>query len=325
MKSVLITGCNGYIGKVLAKHVKRKYPDCTVIGVDHDPSKNANKYVDFLHFCDVQDTAFLDACKTYEVENVFHLAALANVPDSFRAPASYYFYNSAQTISLFHNLLRIGWRGKFVFSSTAGIYGRTNELINEDASLSPPHPYGRSKLIAESVLEELSHAYNIPTCVFRYFNVIGADEDCGDHLTSSHVLQRLCHAAYYDEPFNVYGTDLEDTPDGTCVRDYIDVQDICEAHMRAVETPLPSLHNTYNLGTSNGLSVKRLKEIFEKVTGKTIVVHAQPPRPGDPSHLVADGSLFAKEMNFDYNDHLEGIIESAWNYYQQKAGENNAV
>jgi UDP-glucose-4-epimerase GalE len=313
--NVLITGCNGYIGKILCKYIKSSFNDSFIIGVDVVKDVN-NIYVDAMYTNGAGDRKILENFKTHDIDFVFHLGAVASVPDSFLRPSHYYHNNVSQTIDLINNLNEIEWRGKLVFASSAGVYYQSNDLYRENHLLGPGHPYGRSKLMAEAIIEDISRLSHIDTTVFRFFNVVGACGEVGDHLDSGHVLQKLCKAAFNNSEFEMYGTNLN-TIDGSCVRDFIDVLDICEAFIRATDYNKSDVYKVYNLGTSEGTSVKQLIHMFEEVTGKKINAVECPQRKGDPIFLVADGSAFAKDAEFKYQTDLKHSIKTAWDHYQQ--------
>lgn len=316
----MVTGCNGYIGNILCKYIKATFDDSYIIGVDVNRVNNIN--VDVLYTNGVGDKKILENFETHDIDYVFHLGAVASVPDSFLRPSHYYHNNVSQTIDLVNNLNEMGWKGKFIFASSAGVYYHGNDLYRENHLLGPGHPYGRSKLLAEAIVEDVSRMSHMDTTVFRFFNVVGAFDESGDHLDSGHVLQKLCYAAYHDKPFEIFGTDLA-TRDGSCVRDFIDVLDICEAFIKATDYNKSDIYKVYNLGTSEGTSVKELITMFEEVTGKKIEVVENQQRKGDPIFLVADGSAFARDANFKYKTDLRHSIKTAWKHYQHHSGEVN--
>jgi UDP-glucose 4-epimerase len=313
---LLITGSSGYIGSVLCKVAQEK--GHFVIGVDTVLPKH-NYYDDFI-----QDNINRNivAYAGIDCDAIFHLAASADVTDSTKRPSLYYHNNLGATASMFDNLLMMGWKPKpVIFSSTAAVYGSKDTPVTESDSGHPVNAYGRSKLMCETFLYDLFTYHKIPSTTFRYFNVTGAYDDVGDHLDSHHVIQKLCYSAYNKQPFYTYGNNWS-TEDGTCVRDYLHVLDVCEAHFTALEHMLKhdtkATFNTYNLGTYKGLSVKQLVDAFESTTNTKVYNTIAQSREGDPAYLVADPSKFIKETGFKYNySDLNNIITSTWNWYRR--------
>ncbi len=217
----------------------------------------------------------------------------------------------------------MGWKGPIIFSSTAAVYGARDIPCIEDSQLLPFTAYGKSKLMCEQYLEDIWTCNQIPSVSFRYFNVAGAYDDVGDHLDSGHILQKLCNSASTNLTFKIFGNKYQ-TIDGTCVRDYIHVLDVCEAHFTALDyvTAVPGAH-TFNLGTKTGTSVKQLFNKFCSITNVKLNAIHDNIREGDPEFLVADPTKFIKQTNFKYNhSNIDNIIDSAWKWYRRN---NNAV
>lgn len=312
---ILITGSSGYIGSVVAKQATLLGHE--VYGVDWKAPSHT--------FCQnfmVGDIGAYEVAKEVidkEITTIFHLAASADVTDSVSRPSLYYHNNLGATAWMFDNLIQLGWKGQVISSSTAAVYGPSDEPQVEDYNINPTNSYGRSKLMCEMYLMDLFAAHEIPVINFRYFNVAGAYDDVGDHFNSGHVLQKLCHSASNDEPFFIFGTDY-DTRDGTCIRDFVHVRDVSEAHFHGLKylTNNPGYY-TFNLGSKEGMSVKELATRFIERTGKTIKVFEYDRRPGDPSCLVANPDFFKQETNFEYNyTNIDTIIDSAWFWYRSK-------
>lgn len=314
---VLITGSRGYIGSTLAKTLTSL--DHIPIGVDRDINPNGSAIYGLFHHANFEDKFVAELVADLKIDTICHLAADASVPDSVASPGKYYENNTSNTIKLLNNLVEKNWKGKFIFSSTAAVYEPKSTLMGESDTLSPPNPYGVSKLMCEEVLKDYNRAYGIDVVNFRYFNVAGAWDDVGDHLHSTHVIQKLCYAGARDITFEIFGID-RDTPDGTCVRDYLHVRDVCDAHVKAIEFLSKNKgYHTYNLGTGNGISVRRLVNEFSVNTRKTIYIGEGEPRPGDPDYLVADGHRFVADTGYTYNhSDLRNIIDTAWSYYSNK-------
>jgi len=312
---ILITGSSGYIGSVLSKVAMER--GHTVIGVD--TKKSSHKYFDHFFNSDIGMNEVAYEAVNYNVDAVFHLAASADVTDSTIRPSLYYHNNLGATAKLFDNLILQGWKGKVIFSSTAAVYGISNQPNRENINIDPPNVYGKSKLMCETFFKDLNFIHNIPVTTFRYFNVAGAYEDVGDHLESHHVLQKLCYSAKKNQPFFMFGHTLP-TSDGSCVRDYIHVRDVCEAHFKAIEyQDIDKNYNTFNLGTMDGISVKELATKFIERTGKNIKIKDAESRPGDPFFLVANPTLFKNVTNFEYkHSSIDNIIDSAWEWYRRE-------
>jgi UDP-glucose 4-epimerase len=181
------------------------------------------------------------------------------------------------------------------------------------------NPYGLSKLMGEQILHDYYKAYGINVVCFRYFNVAGAWDDVGDHGMSDHVIQKMISSAVRESDFVVYGNDKK-TPDGTCVRDYLHVRDVCDAHIAAINylNTNPGYH-IYNLGTGNGVSVRQLAASFIINTKRNVHMHDGDSRDGDPDFLVADGHRFKADTGYTYNhSDINNIIKTAWNYSSMK-------
>lgn len=292
-----------------------------MLGADTELPKH--KYCDeFIHSNIINNLVAYEAV-SLNVDAVFHLAASADVTHSTVRPSLYYHNNLGATASLFDNLITMGWKGPVIFSSTASVYGFKDDKCREDHVLKPETAYGKSKLMCENYLDDIWNCNNIPSVIFRYFNVAGGYGDVGDHLTSDHVLQRLCYSAVTDKTFNIFG-DTYSTKDGSCVRDYLHVLDVCNAHFTALDY-LKKFQGThiFNLGTSEGVSVKELAAKFILKTGKKVYCKINEPRTGDPAYLVADSTKFKSETSFEYkHSNIDVIIYSAWEWYRRN---NNAV
>ena len=329
---ILVTGCNGSIGKAFCKYYKEeshKKGD-KIIGVDI--VDGSNPYVDNFVKGSFASDGVVAAVAALKPTTVYHFAAIASVPDSFNNPAKYYSTNVAETINLINGLISTGWKGNFIFSSSAGVYSLKSSPVNEHDFIEPIHPYGRSKKLAEDFISIVAAEYpNINFFTFRYFNVAGAYGEVGDHLESGHVIQRLCFAAKTKTPFTINGTDYN-TKDGTCVRDYIHVKDVCKAHVHMQKyfeessTPGTNPYDTCNLGTTKGHTIRDIVSMFERVTGEKVNVIEGERRIGDPEYLVADANRFLNIYTFIYeSSELDRIIKTSWDYYTMKWNEKNGV
>lgn len=252
-----------------------------------------------------------------------HFSAHSIVGEAMSNPLAYYRNNVANTLTMLEIMLEHGVK-KIVFSSTAAVYGEPGYIpIDEAHPTSPTNPYGKTKLAIENMLEDCDRAYGLKYVSLRYFNAAGADEkgrigECHDPET--HLIPKILHVAKSVKngnggdhpPVEIYGTDYE-TPDGTCIRDYIHVNDLAGAHIMAVEHLRGSGDSrTYNLGSGNGYSVRDVINKVEEVTGVNLPVRECPRRPGDPARLVASSELIGKEWQWKPGHGLHSIIRTAW-------------
>jgi len=261
--------------------------------------------------------------RSYPIDAVMHFAAYSLVGESVVDPLKYYENNVAATLTLLKVMMKFNVKN-FIFSSTAATYGIPEvELIDETSVTAPINPYGHSKLMVEKILADFSNAYGLNYVVLRYFNaagahksaVIGESHDPETHLIPI-VLQQLLGQR---EKVAVFGTDY-DTPDGTCIRDYIHVTDLAEAHILALEALLTEKKSAevYNLGNGLGYSVKEVIETCEKVTGVKANVEMADRRAGDPARLVASSQKIFTELGWKAERNLEQIIADAWNWHQNQ-------
>ncbi len=248
---------------------------------------------------------------------VVHFAAYAYVGESVTDPLKYYWNNTAEPIALLQVMQEFGCKA-FVFSSTCATYGTPERIpIDESNPQNPINPYGQSKLMVEKILADCDHAWGLKSACLRYFNASGcsADGKIGeDHDPETHLIPRVLMAITGEiDTLEVYGTDYP-TPDGTCIRDYIHVEDLAEAHSLALDHLLagkPSVR--CNLGTGQGISVKQIISAAEEVTGKTVPVRYGPRREGDPAELIADPSLANETLGWVAKHHdVNRIVGSAW-------------
>ena len=261
----------------------------------------------------------------YNPVAVLHFAAYAYVGESVEKPAKYYHNNIIDTISLLDLMLEKGCNN-FIFSSTCATYGNPQYIpIDEKHPQDPINPYGKSKFMLEHVIKDYSHAYGLNYVFLRYFNACGASVDAKigeDHNPETHLIPLILEAATGErESIKVFGTDY-DTPDGTCIRDYIHVNDLGDAHIRAVEHLLAGKESVIcNLGTGTGNSVKEVIDAVEEVTGKEIKKDFEDRRAGDPPQLVANATVAKEVLGWEpkYKD-IKEIIKTAWAW---KSGPQN--
>jgi UDP-arabinose 4-epimerase len=322
-KTVLVTGGAGYIGSHTCKwlaglgYLPVTY-DNMVYGHEH-----AVKWGP-LEVGDLADTDRLKAViKTHQPQAVVHFAAWSYVGESVRDPAKYYLNNVGGTLSLLEAMRATGL-DKIVFSSTCATYGAPDDLpIRESTPQNPINPYGRSKLMIETILDDYDRAFGIRSISLRYFNACGADRDGEigeEHDPETHLIPRVLMALSGEiDDFSVFGTDY-DTPDGTCIRDYIHVEDLAHGHALALERLFRGGGSArFNLGTGHGYSVRQIIDTAEAVTGLKVPLSYGPRRPGDPPSLFADTSLAQSELGFSCRvSDLETIIGSAWRFHQAR-------
>ncbi|WP_165250871.1 UDP-glucose 4-epimerase GalE [Paludisphaera soli] len=255
-----------------------------------------------------------------QIDAVMHFAAFAYVGESVTDPAKYYRNNVVGTLSLMDAMREAGvWR--IVFSSTCATYGEPRSVpIGEDQPQNPINPYGYTKLVIERALADFARAYGWGYAALRYFNAAGAsaDGDLGeDHDPETHLIPLVLQVAQgRREHITIFGDRLP-TPDGTCIRDYIHVDDLASAHISALEKLRPGTEFRCNLGTGRGTSVKEVIEACREVTGHAIPAVVAPPREGDPPALVADAGLARRELGWTPRFTSIGpIVESAWKWHQ---------
>jgi UDP-arabinose 4-epimerase len=321
-RAVLVTGGAGYIGSHACKALARAgflpiVYDSLVYG-----HASAVKWGP-LERGDIADRGRLDqVIRQYRPAAVMHFAAYTYVGESVADPGKYYRNNAVGSLSLLEAARDHGI-SRFVFSSTAATYGLPAVLpIREDTPQAPVNPYGTSKLIVEHMLHDFRAAHGLASIALRYFNAAGADPDREigeDHTPETHLIPLILDAAAGRRPnVTVFGTDYG-TPDGTCIRDYVHVSDLAEAHvlaLRALESG--SLRPAYNLGNGNGFSVREVIRTAEHVTGRRVPVVEAGRREGDPSVLISDASLARAELEWrPAITDFEQIVRTAWAWHQR--------
>lgn len=320
MKRVLVVGGAGYIGA----HVTQALLDAGHLPVVLDSLFTGHRdllppNVPFMEG-DIGDRALLERCFTDNaIDVVMHFAAFSQVAESVSSPLKYYDNNVGKTAILLAEMIRHDVR-QIVFSSTAAVYGEPrSDRISEDHPLSPGNPYGTTKLAVERMLADCERAYGLRHVSFRYFNAAGADLQSrrGErHLPETHLIPLVLQAATgRRESIAVFGDDYP-TPDGTCVRDYVHVADLAQAHLLGLDVlDMKTTPRVFNLGNEHGFSVREVIEVAREVTGLPIKDRVEPRRPGDASVLVADSSLARRELGWTPRyASPEDIITSAWNW-----------
>jgi UDP-glucose 4-epimerase len=259
------------------------------------------------------------AIREAKPDAVMHFAANALVGESMENPSKYFRNNVSAGINLLDAMVSNGVK-KFVFSSTCATFGPPDRLpIDETLPQRPINPYGESKLIFEKILRWYDEIHGIKAVALRYFNAAGATEKYGeDHRIETHLIPNVLKVALGQKSHvDIYGTDYE-TPDGTCVRDYIHILDLAQAHMLALQTADSA---RYNLGTGGGTSVREIIACCERVTGKKIAVVEKPRRPGDPARLIAASDKIQGELGWKPRfQSIDAIIESAWAWHLKHPG-----
>lgn len=314
MKKVLVTGGAGYIGSACTEYLLDHDYEVTVFDAlitgHRDAVDPRAKFIEG----NLEDRDFIiDVCKQGKFDAVMHFAAFSLVGESMVDPSKYFRNNLANAINLADAAVA-GEVQSFVFSSTAATFGQPERIpISEHDRQAPINPYGESKLCFEKVLKWYSQIYGIKYAALRYFNAAGATENYGeDHRPESHLIPIILQAIRGKrEKLMLFGDDY-DTPDGSCIRDYIHILDLAQAHELALSAP-ESGH--YNLGTGNGLSVFEIIKAAEAVTGKKVNFEIAPRRPGDPARLIACSDRAKSLLNWQPKyESAEQIIESAWKW-----------
>ena len=321
---VLLTGGAGYIGGTVADELLAAGHQVVIFdNLVHGHRSMLPADAAFIEG-ELADRALLD--RTLQgggFDAVLHFAALIEAGESMKVPESFFRNNSATTLTLLEAMLAAGVT-RFVFSSTAALYGEPERTpIQEDAALRPTNPYGESKLLVEQMLGWLHQLRGLSYASLRYFNVAGAVPGRGEaHEPETHLIPLILDVALGRRAsIKVYGQDYP-TPDGTALRDYIHVRDLARAHLLALDALGKAAGPTkliYNLGNGTGFSVREIVEAVRRVTGHPIPVVEEPRRAGDPAVLIASSERITEELGWrpEYTE-IDGIIASAWEWHQQR-------
>lgn len=320
--NILVTGGAGYIGSHAVKRLLEGGHRVTVLDNLFRGHREAVPRAAAFEELDLRQTeAIANALTHHRVESVMHFAALAYVGESVTQPLDYYDNNTSGTISLLKAMQAAGVR-KLIFSSTCATYGQPERMpITEETTQRPINPYGWSKLFIERVLLDYAAAHpEFAFAALRYFNVAGSASDGSigeDHTPETHIIPVMLNAALGKTPqVNIFGSDYP-TPDGTCIRDYIHVEDLVDAHAVVMEALKPGDQRFYNLGLGQGYSVKQLVEAAKRVTGVDFKVVVGPRRAGDPPQLFANADKIRRELNWKpRHTDLERTVETAWRWFR---------
>lgn len=319
--TILVTGGAGYIGSQMVRELTDAGEPVVVLDNLSTGHRWAVAEGVPLVVGETGDQALVTRLiRDHGVDAIIHFAASIVVPDSVRDPLGYYRNNTANSRALIECAVKSGVP-HFIFSSTAAVYGNPSVVpVEEDAPTVPISPYGWSKLMTEIMLRDASHAHDLRYVILRYFNVAGADprgRTGQSTANATHLIKVAAEAALGLRPkLDVFGTDYP-TPDGTCIRDYIHVEDLANAHLLAFEALAHREHLIYNLGNGAGFSVRQVIESVRRVTGHPIPVEVVARRPGDPAILIASFEKISRELGWKpRHTSLDGIIQSAWAWQQ---------
>ncbi len=313
---VFVTGGAGYIGSVCVEELLNAKHEVVVLDNLSEGHRQAIDLRAPFIKADLSDRPRLfKSLERIRPDAVMHFGASALVGESMTAPEKYFRNNVANGINLVEACIQAGV-GKFVFSSTCAIFGTPKKTpISEDMTKEPINPYGESKLMFERILDWCGRQHGLQTVCLRYFNAAGATRNYGEHhWQETHLIPNVLKVALDQKPHvEIFGTDYP-TPDGTCVRDYIHIVDLAQAHMLALKH---DKSDVFNLGSGDGYSVRQVVEAARTVTGLKIPVVESPRRPGDPPKLVADSTKIRKVLGWTPRfDSMEAIIDSAWQWHR---------
>ncbi len=314
---ILVTGGAGYIGGVCAERLLSKgYAVCVLDNLSRGYRDAVPAGCDFVEADLADRDALAKTFRDHSIDAVMHFAAYALVGESMQQPNLYFRNNFTNALNLLEATLDAGV-SRFIFSSTCAIFGdKVASPIAEDAPKNPINPYGESKLAFEKALEWSRRIHGLGYFALRYFNACGATEQRGErHDPETHLIPLVLEAAAGErESIKIFGTDYP-TADGTCIRDYIHVLDLADAHIAALEAPADKA-GAYNVGVGGGDSVKQVIDAARRVTGREIPVVEAPRRAGDPPELVADPTKIRRELGWRPRHDLESAVAGAWRFHQ---------
>ena len=314
MSRVIVTGAAGYIGGEIALRLHDAGHE--VVGIDCRSCPPHLTSVFHEYVCDdVVSSQALETIGYHRPDAVVHCAGTSLVGPSMAAPADYYENNVIKTKRLLDFILKVTPRTRFIFSSSAAVYGiPVMTPCDEVDPREPISPYGESKMMTEQMLASYHRAYGLDYVAFRYFNACGADSQGrhGQEPGATHIIARVLESIRDQQPFVLNGTDYA-TPDGTCVRDYVHVQDIADAHVGALSNTTPV--GVYNLGTKTGTSNREIVAAAERITGQRVQLIQGAARPGDPDVLTASNDRFSAIYPEWRKYTLDDMISHAWRWY----------
>ena len=324
---ILVTGGAGYIGSFMIKHLIERGDEVVVVdNLERGHKESIDNRATFLQG-DLLDKSFVgNVFANNKFDGIIHFAGYISMGESVENPYIYFQNNIFSSLNIMEEMVKTK-TDNFIFSSTAGVYGNPTKLpIPEDHPKKPENPYGESKLIVEKLMNWYQKTHGLNSVALRYFNASGAalDGSLGEkHDPETHIIPNIIKAILENKSFKLFGTDYK-TKDGTCVRDYIHVLDLANAHTLALEKLSKDKGMfSYNVGTGSGYSNKEVIEAVKRISGKNLNVEEGSRRPGDADELIADVSKIKSELNFipQYSD-LETIINSAWKWHSKNLNQS---
>jgi UDP-glucose 4-epimerase len=315
--NVFVTGGAGYIGSICVEELLNAGHAVTVYdNLSEGHGSAVDRRARFVEGCLSDRSRLEQALREAGADAVMHFAAHALVGESMTNPGKYFRNNVAWGLNLLDAAVATRVR-KFVFSSTCATYGPPDRIpMTEDLPQKPINPYGESKLMFERILQWYEQIHGLEFIAFRYFNAAGASEQFGEHhRIETHLIPNVLMVALGQKPeIQIFGTDYP-TPDGTCIRDYIHIKDLAQAHIAGL---VPGKRGFYNLGNGDGYSVREVIQMCEQITGKPIPAVEKPRRPGDPPRLVAGADKAFRELNWKpHYPKLRDIVATAWAWHQK--------
>jgi UDP-glucose 4-epimerase len=312
---IFLTGGAGYIGSVCSELLLNEGHEVAIFdNLSEGHRRAVDSRANFIRGGLADRVQVEAALSSTRPDAVMHFAAYALVPESMRDPSKYFRNNIANGLNLLDAMVATGVQ-RIIFSSTCAIFGPPERVpIDETAHPRPVSPYGESKLAFENILRWYDEIHALKFVSLRYFNAAGATENLGeDHRPETHLIPNVLKVALGQSPnVEIYGTDYE-TPDGTCIRDYIHIVDLARAHILALGAAASGF---YNLGTGGGSSVREVIAACHKISGRKIETIEKPRRPGDPPRLIASSEKIKKELGWRPNfQSLDAIVESAWKWH----------
>ena len=320
-KKILVTGGAGYVGSHINKQLNEMGYQTVVVDSLIRGNKESIKWGNFEKICLSDINKLENIFSKYEFSTVMHFAAFAYVEESMIDPAIYYQNNLSSTINLLNTMIKFNVKN-FIFSSSCATYGIPEILpISEKTPQKPISPYGKSKRMVESLLSDYDEAYNLKYINLRYFNAAGSDPECeiGEiHQPETHLIPRVIEAALNDKSFTIYGNDY-DTKDGTCVRDFVHVNDLASAHIKAMNfLDKYSISDSFNIGTGSGHTIIEVVECVEKILNKKIDIIYSRKRKGDPAELYSSNEKAISKLGWKPKYiGLEEIVQTAANWFMK--------